>query len=150
MEDTGPGIPPEQLNALFNRFSQLDSSFTRAHDGAGLGLAISRELARAMQGEISVESTVDRGSIFTLKVTLPSAEGETHRFTDRVVVLNRTIPVFQPDSDDLIALENALIGTDCQIVACPSIDSVIESCPPISRSRHFPSRIPRQLFVRCP
>jgi PAS domain S-box-containing protein len=56
--DTGIGIPPEQQDLLFNKFSQIDPSATRKYGGAGLGLAISKQLAGMMDGEIGVVSPV--------------------------------------------------------------------------------------------
>ncbi|HET6764483.1 MAG TPA: ATP-binding protein [Longimicrobiaceae bacterium] len=69
--DTGAGIAPDRVAQIFDAFVQVDSDLTRQRQGAGLGLAISRELARAMGGEITVESRVGAGSTFTL--TLPAA-----------------------------------------------------------------------------
>jgi PAS domain S-box-containing protein len=66
--DTGSGIAPEQLERIFEPFVQVGRSLTSTREGAGLGLAISRELARAMGGEINVTSTVGAGSTFTLKL----------------------------------------------------------------------------------
>ena len=66
VEDTGCGIPADQLDAIFEPFVQVGRSLTTTREGAGLGLAISRDLARAMGGDITVESTVDVGSAFTL------------------------------------------------------------------------------------
>jgi PAS domain S-box-containing protein len=71
VRDTGIGIPPEQLEAIFEPFVQVGRSLTSAQEGTGLGLAISRDLARAMDGEIVVESSLGHGSDFTL--TLPLA-----------------------------------------------------------------------------
>lgn len=69
--DTGMGIPPEQLSAIFDPFVQVDSGHTRPKDGSGLGLTISRRLARLMKGDLTVESQVGQGSVFTL--WLPAA-----------------------------------------------------------------------------
>jgi CheY-like chemotaxis protein len=73
VSDTGPGIPPERLPTLFDRFVQVDASTTRRFGGSGLGLAICRELAELMGGGIAVESAPGRGSSFTL--TLPLEPG---------------------------------------------------------------------------
>jgi PAS domain S-box-containing protein len=69
VKDTGIGIPAERLESVFSPFTQLGRALNSPETGVGLGLAISRELARAMGGEVSVESKVNFGSVFTL--TLP-------------------------------------------------------------------------------
>jgi signal transduction histidine kinase len=69
--DTGCGIPSEKLEAIFDPFVQLSTGLTDRHGGVGLGLAISRDLARGMGGDLVVQSTVGVGSRFTL--TLPRA-----------------------------------------------------------------------------
>ena len=74
VEDDGHGIAEDKLEDIFEPFVQLSSGLTRTAEGSGLGLAISRELARLMGGDVTVESTVGKGSTFTL--TLPmSAPG---------------------------------------------------------------------------
>lgn len=70
VRDTGAGISTENLARLFQPFVQVDSSSTRAHDGAGLGLVITRRLARLMGGDIIAASEVGRGSVFTLYLPL--------------------------------------------------------------------------------
>ncbi len=64
--DTGVGIAPAKLGAVFDPFVQVDSGYARQQEGTGLGLAISRELARGMGGELTAESVVGAGSTFTL------------------------------------------------------------------------------------
>ncbi len=64
VQDTGPGISVERQAALFNAFEQADNSATRRHGGTGLGLALSRQLARAMGGDAGVDSAPGAGSSF--------------------------------------------------------------------------------------
>ena len=77
VRDSGIGIAPEHLARVFDRFWRADPSGrdtaggARSRDGAGLGLAISRALARGMGGDLTVESTPGTGSAFTL--VLPRA-----------------------------------------------------------------------------
>jgi signal transduction histidine kinase len=66
VEDTGVGIPPAQISAIFDPFVQVDTGRTRPKDGSGLGLTISRRLARLMKGDLSVRSEPGQGSVFTL------------------------------------------------------------------------------------
>ena len=75
--DTGIGIARDKLALVFEPFEQADPSTTREHGGSGLGLAIARRLARLMQGDIVVKSTLEVGSTFTL--SLPLHYGNTER-----------------------------------------------------------------------
>lgn len=82
--DTGPGLPPDQIDRLFSRFSQLDASTTRRHGGTGLGLSISRDLSRLMGGDILALSEPGQGATFTVILpverlgdALPAAPAET-------------------------------------------------------------------------
>lgn len=76
--DTGPGIPPEAKEVIFEPFRQLDGSTTRLHEGAGLGLAICQKLTRLLGGRITVQSTLGEGSTFRLLLPrlLRGTEGE--------------------------------------------------------------------------
>ena len=70
VEDTGLGISAEALGRLFQPFTQASSAIGRSFGGTGLGLSISRRLAEAMNGTITVTSTLGKGSIFTLRLPL--------------------------------------------------------------------------------
>ena len=68
VKDSGAGISPEDLDRLFQPFTQVDASSTRRFGGTGLGLTISQRMANIMGGDITVESTVGEGSTFTFTV----------------------------------------------------------------------------------
>ena len=68
VRDTGIGIPAEKRQAIFDPFVQINAHYTRTRDGVGLGLAISRDLARGMSGDILVDSVEGEGSTFTLQL----------------------------------------------------------------------------------
>ncbi len=74
VRDTGPGIAEADLPRLFREFVQLDSGLARRSEGTGLGLALSRRLARLMDGNITVESRLGQGSAFTFSLPLPAPE----------------------------------------------------------------------------
>ncbi|EAP89425.1 sensory box histidine kinase/response regulator [Oceanicaulis sp. HTCC2633] len=68
VSDTGPGIAPDQVKSIFERFSQLDDSVGRQHEGAGLGLTIAQEIAVLAGGDIGVESELNAGSRFWVRL----------------------------------------------------------------------------------
>lgn len=68
VQDTGIGIPPEKINIIFHKFTQVDSSTTRKYGGTGLGLSIVKQLVEIMGGMVWVESSLDKGSSFYFTV----------------------------------------------------------------------------------
>ncbi len=77
VSDTGVGMDGKTLERLFQRFMRADDSPSRRQGGTGLGLEISRDLARLMGGDITVQSEIGRGSVFTVALPLPAAAPPT-------------------------------------------------------------------------
>jgi signal transduction histidine kinase len=73
VRDNGAGIPKDRLDAIFEPFVQVETGHTRTQPGAGLGLAISRDLTRAMGGDLTVDSEVGVGSTFSVHLKLATA-----------------------------------------------------------------------------
>ena len=70
VKDTGIGIPASKIETLFIAFEQADGGFDRKHDGAGLGLALAKNIVKLMGGDISIESVPGKGSVFTVDIPL--------------------------------------------------------------------------------
>ncbi|HRX71172.1 MAG: CHASE domain-containing protein [Gammaproteobacteria bacterium] len=102
VSDTGIGMPPAQMNQLFQPFVQGESSTTRRFGGTGLGLAISQRLARLMHGDIQVESQAGQGSAFT--VTLPFGIGQTGE--------NEPVGILPPDWKQQLTGKRVLVVED--------------------------------------
>lgn len=93
VKDTGPGIDPNFLPHVFERFRQADGSTTRTHGGLGLGLAIVRHLVELHGGTIAVENRNDGpGAVFTMRLPLPSGELRAETLTDAAALLKQMQP----------------------------------------------------------
>lgn len=77
VKDTGPGIPEDKLDTIFERFQSVDETLTREHRGTGLGLAISKSIVGMMSGKIWVRSNPNQGSAFFFTIPLKLAAIET-------------------------------------------------------------------------
>jgi PAS domain S-box-containing protein len=92
IQDSGPGIPEDELGSLFKHFVQTSSGINTS-SGTGLGLALSRELALLMGGDITVSSEVGKGSIFTFKVEIQKGkvEGIQNMVVKRVIGFEKAV-----------------------------------------------------------
>lgn len=102
--DTGPGIPADRQSRLFQRFSQVDASTTRAFGGTGLGLAICKGLAEAMGGKVGVLSIPSEGSCFWVEIPSEFLEPEAAPQGEAADVL--------PDPDALRGLRLLVVDDD--------------------------------------
>ena len=131
VSDTGPGIPAEKLLTIFDPFVQAESGHSRSREGSGLGLTISRRLARLMGGDLTVASEVGKGSTFTLWLPVEEAT-ERHEATQTIA--GDAVPV-QQDIEGLGEVGRAMLD---------SMESTIEII--VDRVRHDASlRVPGNL-----
>jgi len=103
VSDTGIGIAEEKLGAVFERFTQADSSTTRKYGGSGLGLTISKRLVELMGGRVWVESAVGKGSVFSFAVPLEIPTEPAHRATVPV----GTSPERSPPALQILLVEDS-------------------------------------------
>jgi len=121
VRDTGVGIAPEKLPALFEKFTQADNSATRRFGGTGLGLAICRELTQMMGGSIDVESLEGQGSVFTVELPLPRGHATSDAVADAVhasreVNLRLLAAEDNPTNQHVLAAVMDSLGIDIDIV----------------------------------
>jgi signal transduction histidine kinase/DNA-binding NarL/FixJ family response regulator len=96
--DTGIGMSPDQLSRIFKAFTQADESTTRQYGGSGLGLTITRELARLLGGDVTVESALGRGSTFRITLDTGPLDG---------------VPMIE-SADEFLAVETTAPGTEAE------------------------------------
>ena len=109
VKDTGRGIAKTELNKLFDRFYQVDSASTRQHEGTGIGLALVKELIDLMDGEISVDSELGKGSVFTVTLRLErinQVENKVlsttlQRYSNQITIPEDTLIMVVEDNDEL-------------------------------------------------
>ncbi|MDQ8180904.1 ATP-binding protein [Pelagicoccus sp. SDUM812005] len=125
VRDTGIGIPKDRINRLFEVFSQVDSSTTRKYGGSGLGLSISKQLTGLMGGEMWVESSVGRGSVFHFDIAFENlADAACDAvFGEQAELVGKKVLIAQPNSVLRGYLESLSRGWGMDTVAVSSIES---------------------------
>ena len=124
VRDTGIGIQPDRLAAIFEEFSQEDITTTRRYGGTGLGLAISQTLVQRMGGCIEVQSQVGRGSEFSFTITCPvGSRPESVERTGRDVglILDARILIVDDNATNRRVLGGILSHAGGQVEAVPSV-----------------------------
>ncbi len=93
ISDTGIGIPAEELSAVFESFRQLETGLARRYNGLGLGLSLAQKITSLMHGELSVESSVGKGSTFTVDIPLGPAREHRHGTSETDAASTRILVV---------------------------------------------------------
>jgi len=114
VKDSGNGIPPERIEAVFDRFVQADIKLTRAHEGSGLGLSIVKAYVEAVNGNIKVRSRVGKGSTFYvsipyMSVTVKPETSGINNYVPDAPLSNLTILVAEDDETSYLLLKSMLI-----------------------------------------
>ena len=107
VQDTGMGIPADRLDAVFEKFNQVDNSSTRRHEGTGIGLAICRMLVARMDGQITLASTLGEGSTFTIAMTLPRHEPALSMRSPAVATGLAELPATATGQQNVVGLSGA-------------------------------------------
>lgn len=92
VEDTGIGIPEDKLSIIFDRFKQVDNSFTRNYEGSGIGLSLVKSLVEMHGGTISVKSTYGVGTKFLIKI--PVKLLEVHELSQEIKLVNNNMETY--------------------------------------------------------
>lgn len=130
VRDSGIGIPADKLDEIFESFKQVDAGTTRRYGGTGLGLSICRNLARAMGGDVTVESMIGVGSTFAITlpyrpVVAPEAAPEVAAAAADLLIVDRN-PIAR-------SLLRALLAPHAQTIVCA--DSVADAVALISTAQ---------------
>ncbi len=117
VRDTGIGISPEAQTRIFDQFSQADSSTTTRYGGTGLGLAIVQQLSHAMNGDVSVTSTLGAGSTFVIDVPVvsrPMADSGQDAATE-ITRLSGRVLIADDNRVNLLVAEKMLMRLGCTV-----------------------------------
>jgi CheY-like chemotaxis protein len=128
--DTGIGIPPHEIESIFEPFSQVDITLVRRTHGTGLGLTIVRQLVGLLQGEVGVESSLGQGSTFWFTVSAKTVEPSRPVISSQVS--GRSVLIVSKSNHTVALLKDALIKNGVDVRSC-------EQPPTLSELRMSPS-----------
>jgi PAS domain S-box-containing protein len=140
VSDSGIGIAPDRVTALFAPFIQADSSTTRKYGGTGLGLSISKHLAEAMGGDISVDSAPGSGSTFRLAVRLDPLHSEApHAMVRELAGLRVLVAVPHPRARGILSRRLTFEG--CDVTAADCAQEALDRYRSMTAAGHPPAAV---------
>ncbi len=130
VKDSGIGIDPQRRKAIFSGFTQADNSISRRFGGSGLGVAISQRFVRMMGGELEVQSSLGKGSVFSFEITLNAASSE-----GATVISDLQLPqliLLCPDDSHRDHLQHVLVDLKPKLQTClhlPALRQLLQASP---------------------
>jgi signal transduction histidine kinase/ligand-binding sensor domain-containing protein/DNA-binding response OmpR family regulator len=144
VEDTGIGITADRLEKIFDRFYQVDDTYTRKHEGTGIGLALTKELVELHHGEIQVTSELGKGSTFSVFIPLGKKHLGAHEIAEDV---DSKIINYPSEVKEIQALE---ASTESEVIKVEKSNSRFPKSAPIilivEDNADFRNYIRQQLF----
>jgi len=137
VRDTGIGIPQEKLEAIFESFTQVDSSTTRKYGGTGLGLTICRSLTEMMGGTIWVESEEGKGSTFHFIANLEVINKSQSEQTQVLLTRGKRVLVVDDNPTNRLIINKQLTGQGAYVVEAISADEALEKISSQPQSTPF-------------
>ena len=140
VRDTGIGIHAEKLNAIFEKFTQSDSSITRKYEGTGLGLTISRQIVELMGGKVWVESQPGEGSTFFFTMPLeeaPPEEGQKTVSRPPIDMQGLNILVVDDNATNRLILRETLLQWECVVTEAASGEEALKALDKAKKGKPF-------------
>lgn len=127
VQDTGIGISEDKLESIFDVFQQVDGSATREHGGSGLGLSISKQIARLMGGDVWVDSVKDKGSTFHFTAWMTKSRKQPCKETlqQQELLTGKKILVVDDNKNNLQILSQFLKRSNMRVIELESPENVI-------------------------
>lgn len=127
--DSGIGIPPESLNKVFERFYQLEYRSSGLTLGTGIGLALTKEIVNAHKGDVSVESMLNEGSVFTIALKLGTShfsEEELNHKDINAEVNTVDVPIYEGENDLIVEDSITIDGEKPTVLLVDDNESLLE------------------------